>query len=111
LIHCKNIDIQLRKEILHHTRFNQVNSLGMYLGANLSPRKSLRGKFNHIVSKIQSKVNGRKKQCLSLAGRITLAKSVISTIPYYHMQYAKIPKTICDKFDKIQWVFVWADSE
>jgi len=27
------------------------------------------------------------------------------------MQYAKIPKTICDKFDKIQWGFVWADSE
>jgi hypothetical protein len=107
----KNVDTQLREDILHHTGFNQVNSLGMYLGANLDPGRSLRGKFNHIVNKIQRKLNGWKQQCLSLAGRITLAKSVISTIPYYHMQYAKIPKTICDEIDKIQRGFIWGDSD
>ncbi|PNY13598.1 RNA-directed DNA polymerase (reverse transcriptase) [Trifolium pratense] len=75
--------ITLREEILQHTGFTQANSLGRYLGANLAPGRS----------------------------RITLSKSVLGTIPYYHMQYATIPKTICEEVDKIQRDFVWGDSD
>ncbi|GAU24368.1 hypothetical protein TSUD_390770 [Trifolium subterraneum] len=88
-----------------------VNSLGRYLGANLASGRNSRRHFSHIVNKIQSKLSGWKQQCLSFAGRITLSKYVISTIPYYHMQYGKIPKTICDEVDKIQRGFLWGDSE
>jgi len=56
----KNVDTQLREEILQHTGFNQVNSLGRYLGANLATGRSSRGHFNHIVNKIQSKLSGCK---------------------------------------------------
>jgi len=105
------VDNQLREEILLHTGFSHVNSLGRYLGANLATGRYTRGHFKHIVEKIQNKLTRWKQQCLSLAGRITLSKAVISSIPYYHMQYAKIPKTICDEIEKIQRGFLWGDSD
>jgi hypothetical protein len=107
----KNVDSQLRDDILLHTGFSHVTNLGRYLGANLANGRSTRGHFKHIVHKIQNKLSGWKQQCLSLAGRITLSKSVISSIPYYHMQYAKIPKTICDEIEKIQRGFLWGNTD
>jgi len=50
-------------------------------------------------------------QCLSLAERLTLSKSVLNFIPYYHMQYAKLLKTLCDEIEKIQRGFLWGDTD
>lgn len=97
----KSTEQQLRDEILQHTGFSQAPSLGRYLGANLSRGRSSRGHFKHIIDKIQSKLGGWKNQCLSMAGRVTLTKSVLSSIPYFYMQYVKLPKTICDEIEKI----------
>ncbi|CAJ2662667.1 unnamed protein product [Trifolium pratense] len=60
---------------------------------------------------MQNRLSGWKHQCLSFAGRLTLTKSVLSSIPYYHMRYAKIPKTLCDEMEKIQRGFLWGDTE
>ncbi|PNX85610.1 ribonuclease H, partial [Trifolium pratense] len=106
----KNVDQHTKDDILQHTGFTHVNSLGKYLGANIAPGRT-RGKFQHIIGKLQNKLSGWKHQCLSLAGRLTLTKSVLSSIPYYHMQYAKIPKTMCDEMEKIQRGFLWGDTE
>lgn len=106
----KNVD-NLRDDILHHTGFSHVNSLGKYLGANISSRRANRGHFNHIIQKIQTRLSGWKQQCLSLADRVTLSKFVLSSIPYYHMQYAKIPKSIYNEIEKIQRGFIWGDAE
>jgi hypothetical protein len=107
----KNVDQQLRNDIVHHTGYTPATSLGKYLGANISPGRTTRGKFNHIIGKMQNRLSGWKHQCLSLAGRLTLTKSVLSSIPYYHMQYAKLPKTLCDEMEKIQRGFLWGDTE
>ncbi|CAJ2627891.1 unnamed protein product [Trifolium pratense] len=107
----KNVDEKLRDDILQHTGFSQVNSLGKYLGAHLSSGRTNRCHFNHIIQKIQTRLTGWKQQCLCLAGRVSLSNSVLNTIPYYHMQYASIPKSICDEIEKIQRNFVWGDTE
>jgi hypothetical protein len=107
----KNVDQQLRNDIVHHTGYTPATSLGKYLGANISPGRTTRGKFNHIIGKMQNRLSGWKHQCLSLAGRLTLTKSVLSSIPYYHMQYAKLPKTLCDEMEKIQRGFLWGGTE
>lgn len=49
---------------------------------------------------------GWKTKYLSLTGRITLAKSTISTMSSYAMQTAKLPKTVCDDIDKRTRKFV-----
>ncbi|GAU36899.1 hypothetical protein TSUD_220680 [Trifolium subterraneum] len=107
----KNVEPQLRDDILQHTGYTIVNSLGKYLGANIAPGRATRGKFSHIIGKIQNCLSGWKHQCLSLTGRLTLCKSVINSIPYFHMQYAKIPKTLCDEMEKIQRGFLWGDTD
>lgn len=48
---------------------------------------------------------------MSLAGRITLAKSTLSTMATYSMQTAKIPRTVCDDLDKKIRRFVWGGDE
>ncbi|GAU35182.1 hypothetical protein TSUD_319920 [Trifolium subterraneum] len=71
----KNVDQRTKDDILQHTGFTHVNSLGKYLGANIAPGRTTRGKFQHIIGKMQDKLSGWKHQCLSLAGRLTLTKS------------------------------------
>ncbi|CAJ2637065.1 unnamed protein product [Trifolium pratense] len=107
----KNVDQQLREDILHHTGFAQATTVDTYLGASIAPGRTTRGKFRHIIDKIQNKLSGWKQQCLSFAGRLTLSKSVLSSIPYYHMQYARLPKTLCDEMEKIQRSFLWGDTD
>jgi hypothetical protein len=107
----RNVDQQLKDDILQHTGYTPVISLGKYLGANIAAGRTTRGKFNHIIEKIQNRLSGWKHQCLSLAGRLTLSNSVLSSIPYYHMQYAKLPKTLCNEMEKIQRGFLWGDTD
>jgi len=105
-----NVDQHLKEEILNHASYTQVNNIGRYLGANISPGRTVRGKFNNIFNKIQNRLSGWKQQCLSFAGRLTLSKSVLSFTPYYHMQYAKLPKTFYDEMEKIQRSFLWGET-
>ncbi|KAL8141078.1 hypothetical protein V2J09_007099 [Rumex salicifolius] len=44
---------------------------------------------------------------LSLAGRVTLARSVLSAIPSYAMSSTRIPNSMCDKLDRVCRSFIW----
>lgn len=48
---------------------------------------------------------------LSLAGHITLAKSIINVIPTYSMQVEKIPMSRDQELDRITKKFIWDSSE
>lgn len=52
-----------------------------------------------------------KANCLSMAGRVTLAKSVISAIPFYAMQSTRIPTCVCNETEKLQRNFIWGHDE
>ena len=96
----KNVD-----EIVQHTISEALNieattDLGMYLGMPTLTSRVTRDTFGHICEKIDRKLAGWKTKYLSLAGRITLAKSTLTTMANYSMQSAKLPRTICDDVDK-----------
>lgn len=63
------------------------------------------------MERVNSKLAGWKENCLSMAGRITLAKSVISSILYYSMQSTGISRSICAKIERIQRKFIWGHLE
>lgn len=67
--------------------------------------------FGYLCEKIDRKLAGWKSKYLSLAGRITLAKSTVSTMTTYAMQTAKIPKTICDSLSKQTRNFIWGSTD
>lgn len=67
--------------------------------------------FGEVVEKVSSKLAGWKRRFLSLAGRITLTKSVLSSIPAHTMSTIALPASTLDQLDKIARAFIWSSSE
>ncbi|KAL8129019.1 hypothetical protein V2J09_018174 [Rumex salicifolius] len=44
------------------------------------------------------------------ASKVTLAKSVLTSLPLYVMQSSKLPRGVCDDIDKIVKQFIWVSS-
>ncbi|CAN1841739.1 Putative ribonuclease H protein At1g65750 [Linum perenne] len=57
------------------------------------------------------KLAGWKAHNLSLAGRVTLASSVLNAIPAYAMQTSLLPAYICDSIDRKIRNFIWGSTE
>jgi len=60
-----------------------------------------------VVDKIRKKLSSWKGKCISMAGRITLIKAVISSLPLYMFSPFKAPKAVCQEINKIQRQFLW----
>ncbi|KAE8695670.1 hypothetical protein F3Y22_tig00110694pilonHSYRG00213 [Hibiscus syriacus] len=84
LFFSKNVDINAQSAITTGFGICVVDDSGRYLGAAKS---------------------------LSLAGRITLAKTVLQVIPVYVLQSTWIPKGDCDDMEKVIRSFVWGSSD
>lgn len=59
---------------------------------------------------MDQRLSNWKANSLSMAGRLTLTKSVLQSLPTYVMQSAFVPRYICDEIDKKCRNFVWGDS-
>ncbi|KAL8151605.1 hypothetical protein V2J09_021413 [Rumex salicifolius] len=60
-----------------------------------------------IIDKINTKLVGWNCRPLSLVGRVTLVKSVLTTIPTYLMSTVCLPLSTCKKIDGILRAFIW----
>lgn len=45
-----------------------------------------------------------------MAGRITLTKHVLNTMPFYTMQTSRLPLRLCDEIDRICRSFIWGHA-
>ncbi|KAL8139806.1 LOW QUALITY PROTEIN: hypothetical protein V2J09_005827, partial [Rumex salicifolius] len=54
---------------------------------------------------------GWKSRTLAMAGRITLTRFVLASLPVYTMQTLILPTSICDHIDNIYRNFIWGCSE
>jgi len=66
--------------------------LGMPIGGN--PKKTVF--WNSVVDKIRSRLSIWKERLLSMACRICLIKSVISTLPLLYFSFFKTPVSVCN---------------
>ena len=60
-----------------------------------------------MIEKVQAKLSRWKGRCLSMARRICLIKSVLSSIPLFFMSLFKLPSGVADKLVRIQRNFLW----
>lgn len=67
--------------------------------------------YGYLLENMQKRLAGWKASNLSLAGRITLCKAVLATIPLYPMQAAAIPKQTCKEIEKLCRRFIWGQKE
>jgi len=77
--------------------------LGMPIGGN--PRK--RVFWNPVVENIRSRLSRWKGGLLSMAGRICLIKSVISTLSLFYFSFFRAPVSVCNQIRRIQAQFLW----
>ena len=81
-----------------------------YLGFPLGDHMNRCSAWKPVVKKIESRLASWKAKLLSRAGRLTLIKSVLNSLPVYYMSMFKMPKAIALKIVKLQRRFFWGGS-
>uniref|UniRef100_A0A2N9IMC9 Reverse transcriptase domain-containing protein n=1 Tax=Fagus sylvatica TaxID=28930 RepID=A0A2N9IMC9_FAGSY len=77
--------------------------LGMPLGASFKASSV----WNPILENIERKLAGWKKLYLSKGGRLTLLKSMLSSLATYYLSLFTIPKHVVERIEKLQCNFLW----
>ncbi|CAN1167006.1 Putative ribonuclease H protein At1g65750 [Linum perenne] len=88
-----------------------TQDLGRYLGVPILHGRVTKATYEYILHRMDEKLAGWKAHNLSLAGRVTLASSVLNAIPSYAMQTAFLPVSICDSIDRKIRNFIWGSTE
>ena len=107
----KNVDSVAQQAISMALNIEATDDLGLYLGMPTLTSSVTKEKFQYICERIDRRLMGWKTKYLSLAGRITLAKSTLTTLANYPMQATKLPRSICDNIDKKVRKFIWGGSD
>ena len=81
-----------------------------YLGFPLGDNMNRCSVWKPVMEKIQHRLASWKSKILSRAGRHTLIKSVLNSLPVYYMSMFKMLKAIVLKIVKIQRRFFWGGS-
>lgn len=71
--------------------------LGLLIGSN--PR--MISSWIPLLKKICGCLISWKGRFLSLGGRITLVKLVLSSLSIFHLSFYRAPKTVCNEINKI----------
>ncbi|CAN1138974.1 Putative ribonuclease H protein At1g65750 [Linum perenne] len=87
-----------------------TRDLGRYLVVPVLHGKITKNTYQPILDRLDSKLSGWKSNSLSLAGRVTLALSVLNAIPAYAMQTSVLPCHICEAIDRRIRNFVWGST-
>ncbi|CAL1358518.1 unnamed protein product [Linum trigynum] len=85
----------------------RTSNLGKYLGVPVIHGRVTKETYKYILENIDRRLASWKTKSLSLAGRVTLATSVLNALPNYTMQTAVLPCNVCDQIDKKIRGFVW----
>lgn len=107
----KNVGMRDTETICSTLGMEATDDLGLYLGKPTLTSRVTKETFAHLCEKVDRRLAGWKSKYLSLAGRITLAKSTLNTLATYSMQTAKIPRAVCDEIDKKTRRFIWGGTE
>jgi hypothetical protein len=83
-----------------------TTSLDKYLGFPILKGRPKRSDFNFIIERMQNRLASWKNRLLNKTGRLTLASSVLSSIPSYFMQINWLPQSICDSIDQTTRNFI-----
>ncbi|GKA77246.1 RNA-directed DNA polymerase, eukaryota [Tanacetum coccineum] len=73
-----------------------------YLGVKVGTFTSRSSFWDEVLSKISSRLSRWKTKTLSIGGRLTLIKSVLSSLPLYYMSIYKVPMGVLHKMESIR---------
>ncbi|KAJ3697089.1 hypothetical protein LUZ61_000794 [Rhynchospora tenuis] len=82
-----------------------------YLGLPLTIRKPKKIHFKPLLDAFQRKLEGWQTKFLSLGGRLTLVKTVLTALPLHYMQVIKLPNWLVKQLDGMRRSFFWKGRE
>jgi hypothetical protein len=104
-----NVDQQTILRIAHFLGFSGYASWEKikYLGLPLTLGSNKSSLWIEVIRKIKSKITAWGGQWLTNAGKLTLIKSVLSSLPIYQASFLLAPKTIMEQVSKLIRDFLW----
>lgn len=82
-----------------------------YLGLPLTLGENKASLWNEAIIKIKTKIVAWGRQWLNYAGKLTLIKSILSSLPIYQASFLLAPKTITDHISQLLRNFLWQGGE
>jgi hypothetical protein len=107
-IRCDGLDIQ---EILGEFRAKIGKLSCKYLGLSLRTGRIRHEDEQSLVDKVAAKLPKWKGRMLNKAGRLTLVKSVLSSIVTYHMTVFPLSKWAIKRIDQIRRNLLWCGAD
>nr|WMB96745.1 hypothetical protein [Solanum melongena] len=86
-----------------------TKEFGKYLGAPMVQGRVTKQIYSALISKVQNRIFSWGNQYLSMAGRVTLIKSILSALPSYLMQTCYLPDNVVQELDKMIISFLWGE--
>lgn len=83
------------------SKFKMVDMFNKYLGSFMDEGTRSRKIFKDIQEKLPTKVSSWKSKLISQARRIVLIKSVLSSVPMYHLSYFALTDKEAKKCDSV----------
>ncbi|GKA50418.1 hypothetical protein Tco_0743491 [Tanacetum coccineum] len=74
-----------------------LSMLFIYLGVKVGGLMSRLSSWDYVIAKLSSRLSKWKLKTLSIGGCLTLIKSVLSSLPLYHISIFKVPMNILYK--------------
>lgn len=71
--------------------------IGVPVGANMTLKKN----WQPILDKFQKRLSSWKANTLSFGGKLTLIKSVLSSLPTYYLAIFKVPQGVLESLEKL----------
>ena len=84
-----------------------TDRIGTYLGTPIFTTRCMASSYQYLVENISKRIEGWQTKYLSMAGRATLIKASITSIPTYVMQTTLHPQKVCHHIDKLSRNFLW----
>ncbi|WKA05140.1 hypothetical protein VitviT2T_023123 [Vitis vinifera] len=78
-----------------------------YLGLPLGAPHKASSVWDGVEERVRRRLARWKRQYISKGGRITLIRSVLASMPIYHMSLFRMPKAVARRLDKVQRDFLW----
>ncbi|KAL8161192.1 LOW QUALITY PROTEIN: hypothetical protein V2J09_012681, partial [Rumex salicifolius] len=107
LFFSPNVSPKTRNSISRECNFQITLDLGIYLEIPLLHKPIGKENFEPLLQNIDNRLSGWMARHLSLAGRVTLERSVIVSLSVYIMATLSIPKAVFEKIDQLKSSFVW----
>ncbi|GJV30157.1 RNA-directed DNA polymerase, eukaryota, reverse transcriptase zinc-binding domain protein [Tanacetum coccineum] len=98
---CQDVVASVARSIGCATLHTPFNYLGKKIGGSMSKISF----WDDVAFKLSSRLSKSKLRTLSIGGRVTLIKSVLSFLPLYYMSYFKMPISVLKKMESIRMSF------